>query len=30
VKTEEDPLDLMTGTAAHTSMAALRHVEDAW
>ena len=28
VKTEEDPLDLMTGTAAHTSMAALRHVED--
>ncbi|MFI6583415.1 NAD-dependent epimerase/dehydratase family protein [Embleya sp. NPDC050493] len=29
VKTEEDPLDLMTGTAAHTSMAALRHVEDA-
>jgi nucleoside-diphosphate-sugar epimerase len=28
VKTEEDPLDLMTGTAAHTSMEALRHVED--
>ena len=28
VKTEEDPLDPMTGTAAHTSMAALRHVED--
>ncbi len=28
VKTEEDPLDLMTGTAAQTSMAALRHVED--
>src|SRR6266508_3651119 len=28
VKTEEDPLDLMTGTAAHTSMAALQHVED--
>lgn len=28
VKTEEDPLDLMTGTAAQTSMEALRHVED--
>jgi nucleoside-diphosphate-sugar epimerase len=28
VKTEEDPLDLMTGTVAHTSMEALRHVED--
>jgi nucleoside-diphosphate-sugar epimerase len=28
VKTEEDPLDLMTGTAAHTSMAALRHLEE--
>ncbi len=28
VKTEEDPLDPMTGTAAQTSMAALRHVED--
>jgi nucleoside-diphosphate-sugar epimerase len=28
VKTEEDPLDLMPGTAAHTSMEALRHVED--
>ncbi len=24
----EDPLDLQAGTAAHTSMAALRHVED--
>jgi nucleoside-diphosphate-sugar epimerase len=29
VKTEEDPLDPMTGTAAETSMAALRHVEEA-
>lgn len=29
VKTEEDPLDLMEGTVAHTSMMALRHVEDA-
>jgi nucleoside-diphosphate-sugar epimerase len=29
VKTEEDPLDLAEGTAAHTSMEALRHVEDA-
>ena len=28
VKTEDDPLDLMTGTAAYTSMKALRHVED--
>ena len=28
VKTEEDPLDLYEGTAAHTSMEALRHVED--
>ncbi|TDP90553.1 NAD-dependent epimerase/dehydratase family protein [Labedaea rhizosphaerae] len=28
VKTEDDPLDLQEGTAAHTSMAALRHVED--
>jgi nucleoside-diphosphate-sugar epimerase len=28
VKTEEDPLDLLEGTAAHTSMKALRHVED--
>jgi nucleoside-diphosphate-sugar epimerase len=28
VKTEDDPLDPMTGTAAYTSMAALRHVED--
>jgi len=28
VKTEEDPLDLHEGTAAYTSMAALRHVED--
>ena len=28
VKTEEDPLDPMTGTAAQTSMAALGHVED--
>jgi nucleoside-diphosphate-sugar epimerase len=28
VKTEEDPLDLMTGTAAHAGMAAIRHVED--
>jgi len=28
VKTEEDPLDLQEGTAAHTSMAALRHVEE--
>jgi nucleoside-diphosphate-sugar epimerase len=29
VKTEEDPLDLHEGTAAQTSMEALRHVEDA-
>lgn len=28
VKTEEDPLDLEEGTAAQTSMEALRHVED--
>ncbi|MFF1914806.1 NAD-dependent epimerase/dehydratase family protein [Streptomyces sp. NPDC058239] len=28
VKTEEDPLDLHEGTAAHTATAALRHVED--
>jgi nucleoside-diphosphate-sugar epimerase len=28
VKTEEDPLDLMTGTAAQPGMAAIRHVED--
>ncbi len=28
VKTEEDPLDLEEGTAAHTSMHALRHLED--
>jgi len=28
VKTEEDPLDLMTGTAAHTGMEAIRHVEE--
>jgi nucleoside-diphosphate-sugar epimerase len=28
VKTEEDPLDLLTGTAAHPVMEALRHVED--
>ncbi len=28
VKTEEDPLDLQEGTAAHAGMAALRHVED--
>jgi nucleoside-diphosphate-sugar epimerase len=28
VKTEEDPLDLHEGTAAHTSMLALRHVEE--
>ncbi len=28
VKTEEDPLDLHEGTAAHTSMAALQHVES--
>jgi len=28
VKTEDDPLDLYEGTAAHATMAALRHVED--
>jgi nucleoside-diphosphate-sugar epimerase len=28
VKTEDDPLDLEEGTAAQTSMEALRHVED--
>ncbi len=28
VKTEEDPLDLLEGTVANTSMLALRHVED--
>ncbi|HVU91646.1 MAG TPA: NAD(P)-dependent oxidoreductase [Jatrophihabitans sp.] len=28
VKAEDDPLDLEEGTAAHTSMLALRHVED--
>ena len=28
VKTEEDPLDLMTGTAAHAGMEALRRAED--
>ena len=28
VKTEGDPLDLLEGTAANTSMLALRHVED--
>jgi len=28
VKTEDDPLDPMTGTPGQTSMAALRHVED--
>ncbi len=28
VKTEDDPLDLMTGTAAHTGMQAMGHVED--
>ncbi|MFJ6832928.1 NAD-dependent epimerase/dehydratase family protein [Streptomyces sp. NPDC091209] len=29
VKTEEDPLDLMEGTAAHAGMLAMRHVEEA-
>lgn len=29
VKTEEDPLDLMTGTVAQPGMAAIRHVEEA-
>jgi nucleoside-diphosphate-sugar epimerase len=28
VKTEEDPLDLLAGTAAQAVMAAIRHVED--
>ncbi|OPC79039.1 dehydrogenase [Embleya scabrispora] len=28
VKTEEDPLDLMEGTAAHVGMLGIRHVED--
>jgi nucleoside-diphosphate-sugar epimerase len=28
VKTEDDPLDLLTGTAAQAPMAAIRHVED--
>jgi nucleoside-diphosphate-sugar epimerase len=28
VKTEEDPLDPMKGTAAHTGMEAIRHLED--
>jgi nucleoside-diphosphate-sugar epimerase len=28
VKTEEDPLDPMKGTAAHAGMEAIRHVED--
>ncbi|WP_392668571.1 NAD-dependent epimerase/dehydratase family protein [Streptomyces sp. LN785] len=28
VKTEEDPLDLMTGTAAQAGMEAMHHVED--
>lgn len=28
VKTEEDPLDLMAGTAAQAGMEAMRHVED--
>ena len=28
VKTEEDPLDLQAGTAAHPGMEAIRHVED--
>ncbi len=28
VKTEEDPLDPMTGTAAHAGMVAISHVED--
>ena len=28
VKTEEDPLDLHTGTVAHPGMKAIRHVED--
>ncbi|MDL4776624.1 NAD-dependent epimerase/dehydratase family protein [Actinomadura xylanilytica] len=29
VKTEQDPVDPMTGTAAEPAMAAIRHVEDA-
>lgn len=29
VKTEDDPLDLMTGTAAQVNMEAIRHTEDA-
>ncbi|SEE64717.1 NAD(P)-dependent oxidoreductase [Streptomyces sp. Ag109_O5-10] len=29
VKTEEDPLDLLPGTAAHRGMLALRHLEEA-
>ncbi len=28
VKTEQDPLDLLTGTAAHAGMVAIGHVED--
>jgi nucleoside-diphosphate-sugar epimerase len=28
VKTEEDPLDLLTGTAAHVGMVAIGHVEE--
>ncbi|TDD87308.1 NAD-dependent epimerase/dehydratase family protein [Actinomadura rubrisoli] len=28
VKTEEDPLDLHAGTAAHAGMEAIRHIED--
>ena len=28
MKTEEDPLDLMVGTAAHAGTEAMRHVED--
>src|SRR3954464_490513 len=29
VKTEEDPLDALTGTAAEIGMSAIRHLEDA-
>lgn len=29
VKTEDDPLDMMTGTAAQANMEAIRHVEEA-
>ena len=29
VKTEEDPLDLHTGTTAHPVMSAVQHVEEA-